>query len=421
MANLFSLVGEIIVDNKEANEKIEKTGEKAEKTGKSFLGSLGSAAKWAAGVAAGAAAVGAAMVTMATNTAAALDDVAKGSQRMDISTDYYQKLAYTVGQCGIEMTTMEKAAKKLEGTDLNMEGALEQIMALGTEEERSAKAAELFGDTLAYQLSPMLAGSGEDFEALMNRAEDLGLVFSEDAVNAGVVLGDTMSDVKQSLGAIGTSIAIEVMPYVQLMLNWVIEHMPEIKRIVGEAIEFIVRVVKTIWPILKPILNTIGDALEWIIDLIGRIVDGFKNIKMPEIKLPHFAISPRGWTIGDLLKGSIPKLTVEYYAKAMDEPRLLTEPTIFGASGGKLLAGGEAGNELVVGENKMLDMISQANAAQFDALGGYLSAIYELLGEYMPTLTNRQLVLNTGALVGELAEPMNAQLGRIMKRNERGG
>ena len=35
---------------------------------------------------------------------------------------------------------------------------------------------------------------------------------------------------------------------------------------------------------------------------------------MPHIKLPHFTIKPRGWKIGDLLKGSIPSLGISWYS-----------------------------------------------------------------------------------------------------------
>jgi phage-related minor tail protein len=44
----------------------------------------------------------------------------------------------------------------------------------------------------------------------------------------------------------------------------------------------------------------------------------------------------------------------------MDEPYFLEDPTIFGAANGKLLGGGEAGSELVVGTNKLMDMMKAA-------------------------------------------------------------
>ena len=31
--------------------------------------------------------------------------------------------------------------------------------------------------------------------------------------------------------------------------------------------------------------------------------------------MPHFGITPEGWKIGDLLKGSIPHLSIDWYAR----------------------------------------------------------------------------------------------------------
>lgn len=53
---------------------------------------------------------------------------------------------------------------------------------------------------------------------------------------------------------------------------------------------------------------------------IRGIVDtikGFFNfqISFPHIPLPHFGIRPYGWDIGDLLKGKIPSLSIDWYAQ----------------------------------------------------------------------------------------------------------
>lgn len=82
---------------------------------------------------------------------------------------------------------------------------------------------------------------------------------------------------------------------------------------------------------------------------------------MPQIKLPHFAVTPAGWKIGDLLKGTIPSLSVRWYKKAMDNAMVLDNPTIFGASNGSMLGAGEAGREVVSGESHLMDMIREAS------------------------------------------------------------
>lgn len=251
--DIFKLVGSVFVDTAAANESLAKTDEKAEGTGLTLKGMGEKAGKAALAVGAAAASGGAALVAMANNAAKAADEVDKGSIRMGVSTDYYQELAYAAGQSGVEMGTLEKAAKKLEGTDIGLEDALSQIMALGTEEERSAAAAELFGDSLAYTLSPILAQSGEDFQGLMDRAGDLGLVMSEDSVAAGVTLGDTMSDVQQSFAAVTNQLGAEVMPIIQSVLDWVIEHMPEIQS-----------TMETVFGVLEVVITKAGEVLGWL-------------------------------------------------------------------------------------------------------------------------------------------------------------
>ena len=88
---------------------------------------------------------------------------------------------------------------------------------------------------------------------------------------------------------------------------------------------------------------------------LSTLKTAFANstFKFPSIKMPHFSWS---WQdIGGLVK--IPKISISWYAKAMDGGMILNSPTIFGTQGGKLLAGGEAGSETVVGTGSLLSMI----------------------------------------------------------------
>ena len=109
--------------------------------------------------------------------------------------------------------------------------------------------------------------------------------------------------------------------------------------------------------------NILGGAFSVVKNAIKNIKELFKfSWSLPHLKLPHFGISPSGWQIGDLLKGSIPHLSIDWYAKAMNNPMIMTKPTIFGydAGTGNLLGGGEAGSELIVGTNTLLGMIKSA-------------------------------------------------------------
>jgi len=276
--DIFKLVGSVFVDTDEANKSLSKTDEKAQGLGATMANAGKAVGKAALAIGAAAVGAGTAMVGMANNAAQAADEVDKGSIRMGVSTDYFQQLRYAAGQCGVEMSTMEAAAKKLEGSDLNMEDAMAQIMALGTEEERSAAAAELFGDKLAYQLSPILAGTGEDFQGLMNRANDLGLVMSEDSVAAGVTLGDTMSDVQQSFQAVVAEVGVQVMPIIQQLLDWVLEHMPEIQDFISKAMTVAQEVFQKVGEIIAWLAEKFDEYWPQIKQTVQTVVDAIKNI-----------------------------------------------------------------------------------------------------------------------------------------------
>lgn len=132
------------------------------------------------------------------------------------------------------------------------------------------------------------------------------------------------------------------------------------------------------------IVGKIEDARDKIKEIIDKIKGFFTGAKFewPDIPTPHFSISPKGWKIGDLLEGSIPKLSIDWYARAMDQAAVLDGATIFGAAGGHLLGGGEAGREVVSGEAHLIGLINQAvaqnNAALLEALLKILDAIQRL-------------------------------------------
>lgn len=268
-ASLFKLVGDIYVNNDEANQSIAKTDEKASKLGENMAKGAKTAAKWGAAIAAGATAAAGAALKLATSSAEAADEIDKGSIRMGVSTDTYQELKYAAEQCGVEMGTLEKAAKKLEGTDISFDDAIASIMELGTEEERSAKAAELFGDNIAYTLSPILQGSGDDFQELRDRAHELGVVMAEDDVKAGVKMGDTMSDVKKAIGAMVTQIGSKLVPIVQKILDLILDHLPQIQALFDELSPLIEDLLDTILPVLFDLVEAV---LPPLMDLVKALL-----------------------------------------------------------------------------------------------------------------------------------------------------
>lgn len=76
------------------------------------------------------------------------------------------------------------------------------------------------------------------------------------------------------------------------------------------------------------IVGPIQKARDTLKSIIAKIKSFFNfKISLPHIKLPHFSIQPSGWSIGDLLKGSIPSLGIDWYAKG----GIVDRPTVLGA------------------------------------------------------------------------------------------
>lgn len=110
--------------------------------------------------------------------------------------------------------------------------------------------------------------------------------------------------------------------------------------------------------IKSTIQNTIDGAKNIVQSGLDKIKSFFANLKLafPKIKLPHFTITGKL----SLDPPSVPHISVSWYAKAMENAMLLNGATIFGAMGGKLLGGGEAGQEVVAGANTLMNMIEKA-------------------------------------------------------------
>lgn len=286
MANIFSIFGQVFIDNEKANKSIDETTKKGKDSSKSFAESFADVSKKAiqigTAVAGATTAIVGGLTAAANSTAAVADEVDKGSIRMGISTKYFQELKYAAGQCGVEMTSLEKAAKKLEGTDLNMEDAMNQIMSLSTAEERATKAAELFGNNIAYTLSPLIEQNTEDYDGLIQRANDLGLVMSEDAVSAGVVFGDTMSDVQQTLGAVGNKLMSAAIPLLQKVLDLIIKHVPEIQAMIDSLAPVLISMLENILPIFiefaKTLFPIIFDLIQQLLPFLSEIIKGLLPI-----------------------------------------------------------------------------------------------------------------------------------------------
>lgn len=114
---------------------------------------------------------------------------------------------------------------------------------------------------------------------------------------------------------------------------------------------------------LDSLKNLFTGAFDTVKNTVQNAIDFIKGLfnfewSLPKIKLPHFSVTGSL----DLLATppKLPSVGISWYKKAMEEPYMLNEATIFGASGGKLLGAGESGSEIVIGTNKLMEMMKNA-------------------------------------------------------------
>lgn len=347
---IFKLVGSIFVDSTAANESIKKTDEKAEGLGKKLLSGIGTAAKWGAGIAAAAGAGASALAGMAVKTAGVTDNIDKMSQKIGISREAYQELDFICSQSGTSVdnlknglktltTQMQSAADgsksakgyfdelglswedgsgNLKDQETMMWEAFSALQGMENQTEKAALATKLFGKA-GLELLPMLNGADGSIESMKQQAHDLGLVLSDETIDAGVKFTDSMDQAKRSLDSIITKIGGNVMPIFQSALDWVLNNMPLIQQVmeaVFGAIETVVMSVGAIFQMifreidghvsdtgitvqdvfaiiqevfdvamtaLQDIWDTIGVPLfEFIQQIVGTLA-GYFSQKMPEI------------------------------------------------------------------------------------------------------------------------------------------
>ena len=180
------------------------------------------------------------------------------------------------------------------------------------------------------------------------------------------VVDDIMSTIESDMPVIQKMVEI-AMNGVKSVIDVV---WPFVDALVRGVVKDVVDVVKAGWAIVQGVTKTMADVvdgavrgLQPLIGFVSGIFDGIKaaienpmeaaknavrgiidaikgffnfSISWPHIPLPHPYISPAGWGVGDLLKGIIPSIGVEWYAKG----GIVDGATLIGA--------GEAGAEAIV-------------------------------------------------------------------------
>ena len=176
------------------------------------------------------------------------------------------------------------------------------------------------------------------------------------------------------------------------------------------------------------IYNWIKDKIEGARDIVSHAIDaikGFFNFEFhwPHIPLPHFSISgsinPLDW-----FDGGLPSIGIEWYAKAMPSGMILDGPSVFGMNGKTLLAGGEAGKEVIVGANSLMGMIHSAVQSSMMSRSSETVPVVEIdyskIGQEMKQAVlalslEANLSMDGRTLARQLVKPMDQELERLSR------
>lgn len=322
---IFKLVGSIFVDSTAAEESISKTDKKASNVGQTLLKGVGTAAKWGAGLAAGAGVAVTALTKVASDSATAMDVIDKGSAKVGISKQAYQEWGYVLSQNGMDIGKLETGMKSLvsamDGAAAGTQSQIDKFTALGVSiydtngklksqeqmmneslyalanmengTEKARLATELFGRA-GVEMMPMLNQGAESMSELTQRAHDLGLVVSDEAVDAGVKLGDTMDDVKQSIGMLGTNIGAALMPAVQSFVDLIIANLPTIHSMVSQLgpilvglmqslLPSVMSLAESILPLVFSLISALMPPLQTILETVLPVIINLLNTLLPPL------------------------------------------------------------------------------------------------------------------------------------------
>nr|UWI13681.1 MAG: minor tail protein [Bacteriophage sp.] len=226
------------------------------------------------------------------------------------------------------------------------------------------------------------------------------------------VVTSVLNAVKSVFTSIWDSVKSKVSSVIEGIKSTISSGLNSAKSVVSSVLESIKSKFSSIWNSAKSIVS---GAIEKI--------KSFMNFSwsLPKIKLPHFNISGEF----SLNPPSIPHFSVSWYKKAMEEPYMFTKPTLFNVNPltGQAKGAGEAGDEIMYGKKNLMNdigfVVSQQNSGLIDTINDCFNKLFDILEKYLPEF-NREVILDSGALVGELAPIMDEQLGIIQRRRERG-
>ena len=242
---------------------------------------------------------------LADETAEAGNRIDKQSQVLGMSRKAYQEWDYILSQNGVSIDNMSVAMKTLNnlvlsGIDDNKEAkeafaelgiSIHQLENMTPEEQfeflvrkfqempagakKTALAIKVFGKQ-GMQLLPLLNNTTDSIDEMRERAQELGLVMSDDAVDASVKYTDSMDTLQRTFGALKMAIGAKLLPIFTSAVERITKYAGKLKKAFDE--KGFAGVFATIVDDIKKNFPTWDQIKEWVIEKWGQIQEGFKKI-----------------------------------------------------------------------------------------------------------------------------------------------
>lgn len=318
-----------------------------------------------------------------------------------------------LGQKFPAMKTFFENVKKLwETIKENIKGILENLKTIIETIVNNIKA---FWEKWGTSIKAFAEGIWNGIKTVIETV--MGVIRGVIQTVTGLISGD-WSKVWEGIKGIASSIWDGIKGLIENTLN-------TIKSVVSNIVENIKNTIKskfeaaknTVTSIFDSIKNKIQTTIETARDKVKSAIEKIKSFfkfewSLPKLKMPHLTITGEF----SLMPPSTPSFSIEWYKKAYNNAYLFSKPTI----GVGLGFGDGVGGEMVVGENYLQKKIGDAMEERVGNLAAKMEQIYEFLQVYFPIFASMQMVLDSGELVGSIAPLMDAELGRISTRKERG-
>lgn len=294
--NLFNLFATLTLDNSEYEKKINESG----KSASSMSSKMGTAFKTAGRVIGATvtaiAAVTTAISALAVKTVDYMGDIDDNAQRVNMSTEAYQKWAYAMQLAGGDANTLQIVMRELttftnelsagQGdalltlqklgigyedfmalpVDQQLQAIIEGLQGMEDQTDKTALAQELFGNRAYQQLMPILNQEKGYVDDLFASMEDLGLVIGDDVVKAGAALGDKLDQLKLTFKTVGASIMSDLFPQIELVVEGLTGMATGAEGASDKFVEGIVGIIDKLVSALPQLIDIAGDLLVNVLD-----------------------------------------------------------------------------------------------------------------------------------------------------------